>query len=424
MSSELFRALEFVQVGAVACFSSLGAAILTEFLFPAYDSRRNPVWQGMEGILGMVFHYLVGLEVFTLLCPLRYIAYPATVFAVFSPVMIPNTLSKMNNAMSGLAGLVRPAATWSPPSPVGPPRPVPGTRVWDSAIQRMKAGAARAITDLNIRISQEVTDEVAAQVDALELQMRKELGEVYADYLSSRDAKVKQLHDDLQVRWATALASLRQSVAQARVNAKAKLSAASSTVDCVGAGMRKATNAGFQADGVAPFCVACPPGYSWQPKTGAEDEQFQLSTVHGGLVCKPDGGSSADPDPVVPYTPPAGLTLYPGTYAFIDDPQKCEKTVAGLSEQQIPDFFNACGEQTYPLPATGVDRPMQREFFDGCSIAPRPNCMRGVAHEEDFPKTSECYECVPPPPGEYWVGLTLETPDGKKHDCVDMKLRS
>lgn len=425
MSSELFRALEFVQVGAVACFSSLGAAILTEFLFPAYDSRRNPVWQGMEGILGMVFHYLVGLEVFTLLCPLRYIAYPATVFAVFSPVMIPNTLSKMNNAMSGLAGLVRPATTWSPPSPVGPPRPVPGTRAWDNAVQRMKAGAARVITDLNIRISQEVTDEVAAQVDALELQMRKELGELYADYLASHDAKAKQLHDDLQVRWATALASLRQSMAQARVNVAKKLEGVRGTAVCLADEQRVVKGSNDE-----PVCGYCPPGHSWQSKAGQSVEPGQLQTLTGDLVCKPvpTGTNDPNPDPVkVPYTPPEGFALYPGTYAFIDDPQRCEKTVAGLREQQIPDFFNACGEQTYPLPATGVDRPMQVARLEGCSIAPRPNCMRGIAHEDGYPKTSECYECVPPPPAppnEKYVGLTLETPDGKYHNCMDIKHRS
>lgn len=243
MSSELFRALDFLEVGAVACFCSLGAATLTELLFPAYDSRRNPVWQSMEGVLGMVFHYLVGLEAFTLLCPLRYIPYPATVFAVFSPVMIPNTLAKMSNAMEGLAGLVRPVATWSPPSPVGPPRPLPGSLGWDEWLKKQKDGAARAIVDLKARMSADMDAEVARQVeeqiDALEAQMRVVLGEAYTDYMASRDAKVKQAHDRLQQQWAMALSSLRQSVAQL----KAKAGFAN---QCLTEGARMVTNEGYK----------------------------------------------------------------------------------------------------------------------------------------------------------------------------------
>ena len=419
MSSELFRALDFAQVGAVACFCSLGAATLTELLFPAYDSRRNVVWQGMEGIFGMVFHYLVGIELFTLLCPLRYIAYPATVFAVFSPVMLPNTLAKMNSAMGGLAGLVRPVTTWTPPSPVGPPRPAPGTRKWEDALKRVKDGAARAILDLNNRMDQAVADEVAAQVDALELQMRAELGTLYADYMASRDAKVKQVHDELQSRWAMALASLRQGVTQARVNAKKKLDDANSALDCVGAGMRKATNAGYRADGVAPFCVACPPGYSWQPKTGADGEQFQLATVRGDLVCKPDPR-----DPELPPIEPAPFVkpewgLVHGTYAYTGEPGACETSLAGLGNEKSAVIDPVCGQYS-PMFTTSALYQGQIDPLNGCVPPSAPNCTYGIVMDGAYDKqTAGCYSCVQPAPGEAVVGYPLKKPDGTYVTCTN-----
>jgi len=421
MSSELFRALDFAQLGAVACFCSLGAATLTELLFPAYDSRRNTVWQGIEGILGMVFHYLVGIELFTLLCPLRYIAYPATVFAVFSPVMLPNTLAKMNNAMGGLAGLVRPVTTWTPPSPVGPPRPAPGTRKWEDALKRVKDGAARAILDLNTRMDQAVAEEVAAQVDALELQMRAELGTLYADYMASRDAKVKQVHDELQSRWAMALASLRQGVTQARVNAKKKLDDANSALDCVGAGMRKATNAGYRADGVAPFCVACPPGYSWQQKTGADGEQFQLATVRGDLVCKPVPVVPSDPDPNSPATwENTTHSLKYHTYAYTDDPHACAKTMAGLKADRIGGFFDEqCGTQLGPIHTVNPETGDEEAVITGCSD---PNVVRGVPWYgplDKYPEEPACYTCTPPVPGQ--TNFVIDTGSGEPRACGSLE---
>jgi len=419
MSSELFRALDFAQLGAVACFCSLGAATLTELLFPAYDSRRNTVWQGIEGILGMVFHYLVGIELFTLLCPLRYIAYPATVFAVFSPVMLPNTLAKMNNAMGGLAGLVRPVTAWTPPSPTGPPRPAPGTRKWEEALKQLKDGAARAILDLNNRMDQAVADEVAAQVDALELQMRAELGALYADYMASRDAKVKQVHDELQARWATALASLRQSVTQARVNAKKKLDDANSALDCVGAGMRKATNAGYRADGVAPFCVQCPPGHSWQPKTGEPVEQYQLATVHGDLVCKP-----LPSDPELPAIEPAPFVkpewgLVPGSYAYTGQLGACEASLAGLGNERDAVVDPICGQYS-PMFTTSALYQGQIDPLNGCVPPSVPNCTYGTVMDEAYDKqTAGCYSCVQPAPGEPVVGYPLKKTDGTYVTCTN-----
>lgn len=423
MSSELFRALDFAQVGAVACFCSLGAATLTELLFPAYDSRRNVVWQGMEGILGMVFHYLVGIELFTLLCPLRYIAYPATVFAVFSPVMLPNTLAKMNNAMGGLAGLVRPVTTWTPPSPVGPPRPAPGTRKWEDALKRVKDGAARAILDLNNRMDQAVAEEVAAQVDALELQMRAELGTLYADYMASRDAKVKQVHDELQSRWAMALASLRQGVTQARVNAKKKLDDASSALDCVGAGMRKATNAGYRADGVAPFCVACPPGYSWQQKTGAENEQYQLATVVGGLVCKPTDVSSDPVIPVDPTRPP----LAKGTFAYTGDKYACRDTIAGYWPQYPS--VDECGRQESCMETTNPVTGEKEATLCQCTPEGLTDTERDMLYSEpsrsEFisvvdpanPRKTKCARCRPVVQGGVSPVVHYTLPDGSTRTC-------
>lgn len=425
MSSELFRGLEFVQVGAVACFCSLGAATLTELLFPAYDSRRNPVWQGMEGILGMLFHYLVGLEAFTLLCPLRYIAYPATVFAVFSPVMLPNTLAKMNNTMSGLASLVRPAATWTPPSPVGPPRPVPGSFQWDQALQKAKDGAARAVVDLRARIDSDVTDEVVEQVDALEAAMRSELGELYADYLASRDSKVKQAYDQLQAKWATTLASLQQSVAQARATLNAKRVQAESALNCVGAGMRKAISPGLAADGVKPFCVACPPGYSWQEKTGHADEKYQLATVYGGQVCKPES-TGVPSDPVIPVDP-GRPPLAKGTYAYTGDKNACRDTIAGY-RPQYPSV-DECGRQESCMETTNPVTGEKEATLCQCTPEGLTDVERDMLYSEpsrsEFisvvdpanPRKTKCARCRPVVQGGVSPVVHYTLPDGSTRTC-------
>lgn len=420
MSSELFRALDFLEVGAVACFCSLGAATLTELLFPAYDSRRNPVWQSMEGVLGMVFHYLVGLEAFTLLCPLRYIPYPATVFAVFSPVMIPNTLAKMSNAMEGLAGLVRPVATWSPPSPVGPPRPLPGSLGWDEWLKKQKDGAARAIVDLKARMSADMDAEVARQVeeqiDALEAQMRVVLGEAYTDYMASRDAKVKQAHDRLQQQWAMALSSLRQSVAQL----KAKAGFAN---QCLTEGARMVTNEGYKQSGVAPFCRECPEGYSYQPKNGDENEQYQLATVVGGLVCKPTDVSSDPVIPVDPTRPP----LAKGTFAYTGDKYACRDTIAGYWPQYPS--VDECGRQESCMETTNPVTGEKEATLCQCTPEGLTDTERDELYSEpsrsEFisvvdpanPRKTKCARCRPVVQGGVSPVVHYTLPDGSTRTC-------
>lgn len=418
MSSELFRGLEFVQVGAVACFCSLGAATLTELLFPAYDSRRNTVWQGMEGVLGMLFHYLVGLEAFTLLCPLRYIAYPATVFAVFSPVMLPNTLAKMNNTMSGLASLVRPAANWSPPSPVGPPRPVPGSFQWDQALQKAKDGAARAVVDLRARMDAEVTDEVTQQVDALEAAMRSELGELYTDYLSSRDAKVKQVYDQLQQKWATTLASLRQSLEQARVNAAKKLEGLGGAMVCLADGQRVIKG----SDG-NPVCGHCPDGYSWQGKTGELSEQYQLQTLAGDLVCKPTGVPS---DPVIPVDP-GRPPLAKGTFAYTGDKNACRDTIAGYWPQYPS--VDECGRQESCMETTNPVTGEKEATLCQCTPEGLTDVERDMLYSEpsrsEFisvvdpanPRKTKCARCRPVVQGGVSPVVHYTLPDGSTRTC-------
>lgn len=420
MSSELFRALDFVQVGAVACFCSLGAATLTELLFPAYNAARNPVWQSMEGVLGMVFHYLVGLEAFTLLCPLRYIAYPATVFAVFSPVMVPNTLAKMSNAMQGLAGLVRPVATWAPPSPVPSPRPRPGSKQWEDWVKRQKEGAARAIVDLRARASQEMDEEVARQVeqqvDALEAMMRSELGAMYADYMSSRDEKVKEAYEELQKHWATALASLRQTVEQG----KARVQFAN---QCVSEGARMVTNQGFKADGVKPFCHECPPGYSFQPKNGDDMEQFQVATVVGGLVCKPTDVSSDPVIPVDPTRPP----LAKGTYAYTGDKYACRDTIAGYWPAYP--IVDECGRQEFCMETTNPVTGEREATLCQCTPEGLTDTERDMLYSEpsrsEFisvvdpanPRKTKCVRCRPVVQGGVSPVVHYTLPDGSTRTC-------
>lgn len=420
MSSELFRALDFVQVGAVACFCSLGAATLTELLFPAYNATRNPVWQSIEGVLGMVFHYLVSLEAFTILCPLRYIAYPATVFAVFSPVMVPNTLAKMSNAMQGLAGLVRPVATWAPPSPVPSPRPRPGSKQWEDWVKKQKEGAARAIVDLRARASQEMDEEVARQVEqqvsALEAMMRAELGAMYADYMSSRDEKVKEAYEDLQKRWATALASLRQTVEQG----KARVQFAN---QCVSEGARMVTNQGFKADGVKPFCHECPPGYSFQPKNGDDMEQFQVATVVGGLVCKPTDVSSDPVIPVDPTRPP----LAKGTYAYTGDKYACRDTIAGY--RPAYPSVDECGRQESCMETTNPVTGEKEATLCQCTPEGLTDTERDMLYSEpsrsEFilvvdpanPRKTKCARCRPVVQGGISPVVHYTLPDGSTRTC-------
>lgn len=422
MSSELFRALDFLEVGAVACFCSLGAATLTELLFPAYDSRRNPVWQSMEGVLGMVFHYLVGLEAFTLLCPLRYIPYPATVFAVFSPVMIPNTLAKMSNAMEGLAGLVRPVATWSPPSPVGPPRPLPGSLGWDEWLKKQKDGAARAIVDLKARMSADMDAEVARQVeeqiDALEAQMRVVLGEAYTDYMASRDAKVKQAHDRLQQQWAMALSSLRQSLEQARVNAAKKLEGLGGAMVCLADGQRVIKG----SDG-NPVCGNCPDGYSWQGKTGELSEQYQLQTLTGDLVCKPTGVPS---DPVIPVDP-GRPPLAKGTFAYTGDKNACRDTIAGYWPQYPS--VDECGRQESCMETTNPVTGEKEATLCQCTPEGLTDVERDMLYSEpsrsEFisvvdpanPRKTKCARCRPVVQGGVSPVVHYTLPDGSTRTC-------
>lgn len=424
MSSELFRALDFVQVGAVACFCSLGAATLTELLFPAYDASRNPVWQSMEGILGMVFHYLVGLEAFTILCPLRYIAYPATVFAVFSPVMVPNTLAKMSNAMQGLAGLVRPVANWSPPSPVPSPRPRPGSKQWEDWVKRQKEGAARAIVDLRARASQEMDEEVARQVeqqvDALEAMMRAELGAMYADYMSSRDEKVRATYEELQKRWATALASLRQTMGQVKAGiAQAKAKAATGEA-CLATGGRLVKSANPLAD---LACGHCPDGYSWQPKNGDPKEEFQLTTAVGDLVCKPTGVPS---DPVIPVDP-GRPPLAKGTYAYTGDKNACRDTIAGYWPQYPS--VDECGRQESCMETTNPVTGEKEATLCQCTPEGLTDVERDMLYSEpsrsEFilvvdpanPRKTKCARCRPVVQGGVSPVVHYTLPDGSTRTC-------
>jgi len=243
--------------------------------------------------------------------------------------------------------------------------------------------------------------------------MRVVLGEAYTDYMASRDAKVKQAHDRLQQQWAMALSSLRQSVAQL----KAKAGFAN---QCLTEGARMVTNEGYKQSGVAPFCRECPEGYSYQPKNGDENEEYQLATVVGGLVCKPTGVPG---DPVIPDPPPfvkPAWGLRPGTYAYTNQPGACELTLAGMTEVERSNFIDPKCGQFYPMLTTSALYEGQVDALDGCVPPANKDNVKGTVHEDGYdPKASNCYVCVQPEKGENVAGYKLQKADGSYVTCKD-----
>lgn len=387
MSASLRSTLGFFQIGVVATTCSLAAACFVELIFPAYDDSRNRALQAIEGILGMTMHYLIGLELLMGALPLTTRAFPATVFAVLTPVMVPTSLAKMSGTMHELSEAVRPSLSLddedkrAPLDPRLPLRPAPYTPDYEELMKQLEDRMAEMLLDLKAQVaSMQLGDlvsaeELGAALDALERSMLQELALMRGDMTRTAKAWAKHEREEFErkykernQRWKLQMDRLKRDFAAQWAALKAKID-------------------------LGPRC----PG---QP------------------------GCPSEP-PIAPSLPtwdnPAeGIALARGSYAFTGDPNQCQKSIDGLAATgQVGNNFTPCGQQTYPLfttnPATGT-----LDALTGCVL---PNVYAGVPlfapkDKNSYPLTPACYTCTPPLPNT--TNYSLDLGNGKTQSCGEL----
>ena len=307
MSAAFRTSLEFFQIGVVATGCSMAAAMFVELLFPRYDASRNPALQMLEGILGMTLHYMLGLELFLAAVPLTGRLYPATVFAVLTPVMVPNSLAKMSGNVRGLSEAVRPALPMNGGSvnPAPPPRPAPGTPDYDQLLQEIEERANEAVFALKQAVAAMpdlvTADQLAGELRTLQRDMERELAAMSGDltrtgkaWAQHEQAQFTQKYEQRNAQWRQQLKQLKQDFAVQWAALKAQWAL---RPRCPG----------------APGCEI--------PDPVLEPGEMICKETTGGLKCKEDA-----PSEVVPIIRPP---LQPGTYAYTDDPNACAETTAG-----------------------------------------------------------------------------------------------
>jgi len=104
MSAELWRVIQDLETAFVAVSCSHVSASVVELLMPQYSADRNKALQMLEGIVGVAFHWMLGVQLFRLLVPLRYHNFPGTVFTVFAPLLLRQQYTKLLVAVQGIAG--------------------------------------------------------------------------------------------------------------------------------------------------------------------------------------------------------------------------------------------------------------------------------------------------------------------------------
>lgn len=383
MSAAFRTSLEFFQIGVVATGCSMAAAMFVELLFPRYDASRNPALQMLEGILGMTLHYMLGLELFLAAVPLTGRLYPATVFAVLTPVMVPNSLAKMSGNVRGLSEAVRPALPMNGGSvnPAPPPRPVPGTPDYDQLLQEIEERANEAVFALKQAVAAMpdlvTADQLAVELRDLQRDMERELAAMSGDltrtgkaWAQHEQAQFTQKYEQRNAQWRQQLKQLKQDFAVQWAALKAQWA-------------------------LRPRCPGAP----------------ECEPVIPPVV----------PDVPTWQNPAPGVTLARGSYSYTGDPESCQKNIDGLGVEES-DVFNKCGQQVLPMsttdPATGATKALT-----GCVL---PNIVRGVPvwapYENDhYPKTPECYTCTPPDPNT--IGWLIDTGNGKTQECGVLELR-
>lgn len=383
MSAAFRTSLEFFQIGVVATGCSMAAAMFVELLFPRYDASRNPALQMLEGILGMTLHYMLGLELFLAAVPLTGRLYPATVFAVLTPVMVPNSLAKMSGNVRGLSEAVRPALPMNGGSvnPAPPPRPVPGTPDYDQLLQEIEERANEAVFALKQAVAAMpdlvTADQLAVELRDLQRDMERELAAMSGDltrtgkaWAQHEQAQFTQKYEQRNAQWRQQLKQLKQDFAVQWAALKAQWA-------------------------LRPRCPGAP----------------ECEPVIPPVV----------PDVPTWQNPAPGVTLARGSYSYTGDPESCQKNIDGLGAEES-DVFNKCGQQVIPMsttdPATGATKSLT-----GCVL---PNIVRGVPvwgplEDAYYPKTPECYTCTPPDPMA--VNWIIDTGNGKTQKCGVLELR-
>lgn len=383
MSAAFRTSLEFFQMGVVATSCSLAAAMFVELLFPRYDASRNPALQAIEGILGMTLHYLLGLELFLAAVPLTGRLYPATVFAVLTPVMVPNSLAKMSGNVRGLSDAVRPSlpTNGGTVNPAPPPRPVPNTPEYEQLLEEIEDALSEALLNLKQRVASMpdlvTAEQLGAELASLQRDMEREMTQMYGDLTRTGKAWAKhervlfeQKYEQRNARWEQQLKQLKQDFAVQWAALKAQWA-------------------------LRPRCPGAP----------------ECEPVIPPVV----------PDVPTWQNPAPGVTLARGSYSYTGDPESCQKNIDGLGAEES-DVFNKCGQQVIPMsttdPATGATKALT-----GCVL---PNIVRGVPvwgplEDAYYPKTPECYTCTPPDPMA--VNWIIDTGNGKTQKCGVLELR-
>lgn len=385
MSAAFRTSLEFFQIGVVATSCSLAAAMVVELLFPRYDASRNPALQALEGILGMTLHYMLGLELFLAAVPLTGRLYPATVFSVLTPVMVPNSLAKMSGNVRGLSEAVRPMVEnplpHVPVDPLGPVRPPPGTPEYEQMLEEIQERLAEVVLELKQGIASlpdlVTAEQMATALRQLQQDMQREMTQMYADLTRTGKAWAKhekvlfeQRYQQRNALWEQQLKQLKQDFAVQWAALKAQWN------------LRPRCPGAPECDPVMPPVVPDVP--TWQ-------------------------------------NPAPGVTLARGSYSYTGDPESCQKNIDGLGAEES-DVFNKCGQQVIPMsttdPATGATKALT-----GCVL---PNIVRGVPvwgplEDAYYPKTPECYTCTPPDPMA--VNWIIDTGNGKTQKCGVLELR-
>lgn len=391
MSASLRSTLSFFQIGVVATTCSLAAACFVELIFPAYDDSRNRALQAVEGILGMTLHYLIGLELLMGALPLTTRAFPSTVFAVLTPVMVPTSLAKMSGTMHELSEAVRPSVPFNddsagkrpPLDPRLPVRPAPLTPDYEALMKQLEDRMAEMLLDIKEQVASMPlgdlvsAEELAAALNELERNMLQELALMRGDMTRTAKAWAKHERDEFErkykernQRWKLQLDRLKRDFAQQWAALKAKI------------------DLGPRCPG-QPGCPSTPPIATNLPTWD---------------------------------NPAPGVTLARGSWAFTGDPKACEKSTATMNGAELDNVFLPSGEQIegQPLfttnPATG-----ELDVLTGCKAT---NLVKGIpiyGYYDDYPKYPCWYSCTPPAPNT--VGYTIDLGGGNIRSCGQMDLK-
>lgn len=328
MSAAFRTSLEFFQMGVVATSCSLAAAMFIELLFPRYDESRNPALQALEGILGMTFHYILGLEMFMAAVPLTGRLYPSTIFAVLTPVMVPNSLAKMSGNVRGLSDAVRPALPTNGGSmnPAPPPRPVPGTPDYSKMVEKVEQRVSETMLALKQAVAAMpdlvTAEQLATELRDLQRDMEREMAHMNSDLALTLQTRnklaaetLKQKYNERNAEWAQYIKQLKHDFAVQWAALKAQWE-------------------------LRPRCPGAPE---------CEPEMPPVSVVYDYKNPKPPG------------------TLLPGTWAFTGDPDACRKTIEGMGVENAFDNYFDCRtrKQIRPFTTTNPEY-LVYESLEGC----------------------------------------------------------